>query len=384
MKPWPLLKATRCFHTTVRLLDLYKHLGVSRNASTDEIRDAYKRHAKRLHPDVNKAADAHEQFARLGEAHEVLSDPERRRLYDLTGSSNQQEAQQQAQARSFYEAFGRKGFGGPPGYEPPRKPAPLRPRPTRGKDVTAKLKMELQETLHDRHKQVHYNMESPCPSCSGTGSKDNAPLVTCGSCDGEGFLPLRQGPFVTQWERCAECDGTGRRVRVFCPTCRGKGMASREVPLDVPIPAGARDGQRIVVPRKGHSGPHGGPPGDLILEVSVAPHEWFMTRGTEVHLVLPIPLLLAITGGPYRAITLHGEVEFQVPPGTQYGDVALLKGYGLRKGDGFGDQYVHLAVLIPTGVEPDAAQQLQQLLPPTYPTPDILHALRAKFEPLLR
>lgn len=381
-----LLSRTTCaFQTSRRLFDLYSILGVSKTASEDEIRQAYKQKAKKLHPDINKAANAHEQFAKLGEAHEVLSDANKRRNYDQTGIANPQEAEQQAQQQNMFRNFGgRGGGGGVPGYEPPRKPSPLKHKPVKGKDVTAKVRLDLQDIVNDKLRQVHYGIEEECEPCGGTGSKDKAPLVNCGTCDGDGFLPVRQGPFIVQWQRCDECDGHGKRIRVFCGTCRGKGMAQREVNVEINIPKGVENGQKFRIAKKGSCGPHGGPRGDLLLEAVVAEHDYFIKRGLDIHLVMPIPLILAIAGGPYKAITVHGEAEIQIPPGTQYGDTLVLKGQGLQKGESKGDQHVHLAVLIPEEVDAAAIPELQKLLPVSYPNPDSLRELKAKFEPTLK
>ena len=241
-----------------------------------------------------------------------------------------------------------------------------------------------QEILSDKVKQVHYDILATCEPCGGTGSKDKAPLVDCPACDGDGFLPVRNGPFVVQWERCGECDGTGKRVRVFCPHCRGKGMATREVSVEVAIPQGVESGEKFKVPKHGSDGPVRGPKGDLVLEAVVEDHEWFVRRGLDVHVVMPVPLGLAIGGGPYKVLTLSGEAKVEIPPGTQYGDTLRLEGKGLRRKEQAGDHYVHLAVAIPDGLDAEALAKLQELLPPTYPTPDQLRSLKAKFEPLMK
>eukprot|EP01012_Entosiphon_sulcatum_P006394 TRINITY_DN13006_c0_g1_i1.p1 TRINITY_DN13006_c0_g1~~TRINITY_DN13006_c0_g1_i1.p1 ORF type:complete len:389 (-),score=56.82 TRINITY_DN13006_c0_g1_i1:93-1259(-) len=366
-------------HCTATLSDLYRTLGVARSATPEEIKKAYLAKAKHLHPDVNKDPVAHKQFREVGEAYDVLKDPTRRTLYDEYGISDAQQAEAFTKEQQYNRSRPHPGNF----RARARKPAPLARQPERGTDVKATLAVELEDLARtSKIKQLHFEANTSCNSCSGTGAKDNEPQVDCSDCGGGGFMEVPDlFNMAVSFVPCNGCGGTGKRIRVFCLVCKGKGVTRQQRTMDITLPPGAHDGDIIKIPSKGNCGRHGGPAGDLQVQLQLKPHDWFIAKNRDVHLSYPIPLQLALKGGPLKVLTLYGTETIEVPRGAQVGDAVRIPKCGLpdRKG-GRGDMYVHLSVIIPHlgHSELDRVAPLLDALPAVHATPDLLRALKQK------
>ena len=333
--------------------DYYAALGVAKDATAAEIKKAYRRLARDLHPD--KGGDE-ARFKEVSEAYAVLSDDTKRAEYDeqraLFGSGGFRPGA--GGGFSMGDLFGGGGlgdlFGGMFGNG-------SRPRgPRRGGDVETEVTLDFTEAVNGVTVPLRLASPHACTTCHGSGAKPGTTPRTCGACHGTGSVSRNQGPFSLS-EPCRDCRGRGRIVDDPCPDCRGSGTATRERTLTIRIPAGVSDGQRIRIAGRGSPGEQGGPAGDLFVVVHVTPHPVFGRRGDHLTLTLPVTFSEAVLGAEVEVPTLDGSVRLRVPPGTPGGKTFRVKGRGVRGGD----LLVTVDVVVPRKVSSKARKALETL-----------------------
>ena len=344
--------------------DLYADLGVKRTASPEEIKKAYRKLARKYHPDVNPGnREAEERFKQISLAHDVLADPEKRRTYEEFGTEGLQAGFDAERAREFKRARssgaedfgaagGRGGFGRYTSFEDifgdvfgghglGATPA------QRGPDLEYSLEIDLLSAIRGTTATVALSKPSECTACHGSGSQDRG--TTCSDCHGRGQVKVGSGP-VSFGRRCPRCAGSGRINLRPCAQCRGQGRVAKAERLNVKIPAGVDDGSRIRLAGKGGAGVGGAPAGDLYIVTRVKPHPHLERRGQDLSLDLPLTVGEAMQGATVDVPTPDGPVRLKVPPGSQSGSKLRLRGKGVpaMKGKGRGDFYVVLLVQVPT------------------------------------
>lgn len=380
------LAATPALLQSKKDKDLYAVLGIARNATPEQIKSAYKKKAKTLHPDVNPNPRAAEDFAEAKQAYETLSDPQKRSMYDMTGNANAAGnfGGQGGGAPGGFNPFagGASPFGaggnpfanmggggaGAPGGAPgggnfsfndfeeifqkmsgsgkDKTRKPQGPEP--GADIHYKLKLTFLEAVNGCNKEISYNTMRRCGSCTGSGFQDSGSRSKCPHCGGRGKKVMSTGFFHMQQD-CTHCGGTGELGRTTCTTCSAKGIVKDRSVQTLPVPKGVDNKERLKVTGKGEAGVRNGPPGNLYVEITVEDHAVFHREGCDIHVITPIALSQAVLGGTVRVPTLTGEVETKVPAGTQQGDKLVLRGRGVHRPNQnrTGDFYIHFAVLLP-------------------------------------
>jgi molecular chaperone DnaJ len=348
--------------------DYYEVLGVGREAGEGEIKKAFRRLARELHPDTNPEPGAEDKFKEAAEAYEVLSDPERRRLYDAYGHEGLRSGgmapnfdQFGSVADIFSAFFGSGGFDTAFGTGRGRRGGAVP-----GADAAVAVAIDLGEAATGSAVDVTYEAEVLCATCHGNGAEPGTPIVTCPRCHGSGQIQAVSRTAFGQLMRTAVCDrcgGDGRIPEQPCTTCRGAGRRLEERTLRVDVPAGIRDGQRIRLSGRGHAGERGGPPGDLYVMVRVREDERFVRDGEDLHTMIDIDAAHAALGTTVQVPTLEGEVPIDVPAGTQPGAVLQLRGRGLpplRRGR-TGDLHVHVNVVIPRRLSREQRELFERL-----------------------
>jgi molecular chaperone DnaJ len=347
-------------------MDFYIVLGVPREASVGDIKRAYKRLARRYHPDINPGdREAEARFRQIVDAYETLIDPDRRRRYD-TGAATQPTGDS--------SAFGFAGFdfsGSVEGHRATtfgelfeevftRLADRERPGQQRGADLHFRTSLSFEEAWHGVERQVALTRLDTCRSCAGSGYHRTAESP-CLACEGSGVVRSVRGHMVFA-KNCAHCGGTGRRRQLLCDTCRGQGLETRSESLNVTIPAGIGDGARVRVAGKGHAGVRGAPPGDLVVEVEVRPHELYRRQGDEVHFVLPIAIHEAALGAKIDIATPDGPTRLRVPPGTQSGQRFRLRERGVPspRGGPRGDLVVEVRLMLPKVLDERSKELLRE------------------------
>ena len=330
--------------------DYYDVLGVSKSASADEIKKAYRKLAKKYHPDMNKAEDAEAKFKEVQEAYEVLSDAEKKSTYDRFGHAgmNQQGGFSSADFGGFEDIFGSffgGGFGGFGGQQ--RQPA----GPTRGQDRLMRMQVEFEDAIFGKTESVNLSVDEKCDKCHGTGANTPSDKKTCHTCNGRGSVMTQQNtPFgvIQNQQVCPTCHGTGEEITVKCTKCKGKGYESKRIKVDIKIPAGINTGQQLRVEGKGERGSRGGDNGDLYLEIVVKPHKHFIRDGKNIMLTIPISAVDATLGATIDVPTVYGDVELNIPSGTQHGARLRLKEKGVKdlRGGTSGDQIVSVEIKV--------------------------------------
>ena len=362
--------------------DFYDVLGVSSDASEDEIKRAYRKKASEYHPDVNDDPDAEEKFKKAQKAKEVLTDEEKRRAYDRMGH----ERFEQAEKRGGFDGGGGAGggpfggggggpfggggaggmgdifeqfFGGGAGGRGGRGD-----RPRQGSDLRTRLRLDLEEVYDGSEKTVTVRRPERCDECRGDGHPPGTDSRTCPECNGRGqTTQVQQTPLgrVQQTQTCRRCSGEGELYEETCGECGGEGQVRREASLSVDIPAGIQDGQTLRMEGEGAPGENGGPNGDLLIEVSVADHPGFERDGDDLHYRQAISFPQATFGDTVTVPTMDGEVELAVPEGTQSGERFRLDGKGMPRlrRRGHGDLYVTVQVVTPESLNEEQREALE-------------------------
>ncbi|MBO0886544.1 MAG: molecular chaperone DnaJ [Acidimicrobiales bacterium] len=347
--------------------DFYQVLGVDRSASDDEIRRAYRRLARELHPDANGGDPASEErFKRVTVAYETLRDPERRRRYDMFGPDGERgggfdpsDLFGGAGLGDLFETFfGQSPFGG--------RARRGRSGPERGADAEVALQLSFEEAVFGAEREVSLPVPVTCTACDGSGARVGTTASTCPTCRGAGEVrQVRQsilGNMVTTGP-CPRCGGRGEVIESPCPECRGDGRRTERRTYTVPVPAGVDDGTTLRLAGRGPAGPRGGPPGDVYVHIRVSPDERFERAGYDLRHVLRLPFTQAALGAQLVLETLDGTHELQIPAGTQTGRVFRLRGQGVPhvQGRGRGDLLVSVVVETPTDLTPEQEDLLRQL-----------------------
>lgn len=333
--------------------DFYEVLGVSKSASKEEIRKAYRKLSKQYHPDLNKEQGAEEKFKEVTEAFETLSDESKRANYDRFGHSDPNQG---------FGGFG--GFGGGSadgfGFEDifstffgggsTRRRDPNAPR--KGDDLQYTMTVDFMEAVFGKETEVELPREETCDTCDGTGAKKGTPVNTCSHCGGSGQISVTQNTPLGQMvnrRTCPHCQGTGKNIPEKCKTCHGSGRVTKRKKIKVTIPAGIDDGQQLRVSGQGEAGVNGGPSGDLYIVFRVRDHESFVREGDDIYLEVPVTFPQLALGDEIEVPTVHGNVKLKVPAGTQTGTNFRLRGKGVKNvhGQGQGDQHVIIKVVTP-------------------------------------
>lgn len=342
------------------MADYYAVLGVAREASQEDIKRAYRKLARELHPDVNP--EEGERMKAVTEAYSVLSDPEKRQRYDLGGSD----------AFAGMGGFGGAGFGGLGdimdaffGGSAGAARGP-RTRVRHGADVLARVELELDETAFGANKEVSFDTAILCSECNGSGTARGTHPETCPTCRGRGEVSQVQRSFLGQvmtTRTCSTCNGVGSRITHPCGTCLGEGRIPERRVVTVKIPAGVEHGMRIRLTGEGEIGPGGGPAGDLYVEVVELPHPVFERDGDDLHCKVSLPMTAAALGTSVTLRTLDGDEDIAIKAGTQGGTVIPLRARGVPRlrGGGRGDLYVHVEVITPTRLDDEQETLLRQL-----------------------
>jgi molecular chaperone DnaJ len=343
--------------------DYYGLLGVDRGATDEQLKKAYRKLARELHPDVNADPAAQERFKQVTAAYEVLSDPQKRQVVDLGGDplapggggAGNPFAGGFAGFGDIMDAF--FGGGGPRG---PRS------RAQQGSDALLRIECELDEMAFGTTRELSVETAVLCGSCTGSGCAPGTLPTTCETCRGRGEVQQVQRSFLGQVmtsRTCPRCVGTGTVIEHPCAECHGDGRVRARRTLTVKVPAGIEDGMRIRLSGEGEVGPGGGPSGDLFVEVHQKPHPVFTRDGDDLHCTISIPMTAAALGTSIPLVTLDGEEALDIPAGTQPAEVMTLKARGVPhlRGSGRGHLHVHLDVQVPTKLDDQQAELLRQL-----------------------
>jgi molecular chaperone DnaJ len=347
--------------------DYYDVLGVARSASADEIKKAYRRLARQYHPDLNREPDAEARFKEINEAYEVLSDSDKRAMYDRFGH-------QAVGGAGGYDPFG-GGFphGGPAGdifssifdaFMNQGARGASGPSPLRGADLRYHLQVEFEEAIFGTEKEISFQRLETCVTCRGNGAEPGSDLVRCPKCNGQGEIRTRAPIFnMLTVVTCDQCGGTGQTVSVPCHTCRGEGRTRATRKVKVNVPPGVDTGLQLRLRGEGEAGMRGGPPGDLLVAISVKEHQIFHRNGNDIVLELPVNVALAALGGEIKVPTLTGEETLEIPPGTQHETLFRLRGKGAPslRGAGRGDQVIVTRIVVPTKVTDRQRELLEEL-----------------------
>lgn len=355
--------------------DYYEVLGLSKGASAAEIKKAYRKLSKQYHPDLNKEAGADEKFKEIAEAYEILSDDNKKAQYDRFGHSAFEQG-------GFGGAGGFSGFGG--GFSDAdfddlgdifssffggggRRRNPNAPR--QGEDLLHRMHISFKDSVFGVKKTIKLRKDVECNHCHGSGAKDASSVHTCPNCHGSGMETyIQQSVFgqVQSQRTCSRCNGTGKEIKDKCAHCFGKGHNNKEIEYEVDIPAGIKSGQRVRLQGKGGPGVNGGPAGDLFIEVMVAEDNYFHRDGDDIYTELEISPAQAVLGTKIDVRTLTGEIELNIPAGTQHGRKFKLTGKGVKNvmGYGMGDHYIIATIKIPkdlTSRERELYEELAKL-----------------------
>jgi len=347
--------------------DYYEILGVSKTATSDEIKSSFRRLAKKYHPDINKEADAEEKFKEVQEAYAILSDENKRKQYDQFGHAA---FEQGGAGFSGFSGFDASGFdfsdifdnifGG--GFSSSFQ-GNKQNRKTRGNDTLMRVKLSFLEAVYGCKKDINLDVLLECDNCHGKGGFDES---TCDECHGSGTITSEQrtlfGSFLTK-TTCPKCNGLGKTYKRSCPDCKGKGRVRKNQTLTITIPKGVDSGNRLRVANKGEAGTNGGPNGDLYLEFIVMDHDFYVREHDDIYLEVPLTISEAVLGCKKEIPTLYGNVKLTIPAGTDNGDKQRIKGKGIendttrRKGD----MYLVMKVITPKKLSKEQKKLFEKL-----------------------
>ena len=353
--------------------DHYAALGVARDASADDIKRAYRKLARQYHPDVNPGnKEAEEKFKQISAAYDVLSTPDKRKLYDEFGSEGLRGGFDPEQARSYRRYREDRATSGAPEQDVPfdfdfgdlfgararSSRAPRQGFPIAGEDIRVTVKLDFVTALRGTLIQVRSPVVSTCPTCVGSGEQPGSAAETCPECQGTGKRKLAHGP-MNLLTICPRCGGDGK-IHTPCSACAGAGTIASEQTVDVRIPAGADDGSELRVRGRGGAGLAGGPDGDLIIRTEVESHPYFRRDGLDLTLTLPITLHEAYAGATISVPTPTGPVQTKIPPHAQSGTKLRLRGKGVTRGTSVGDLFLELSVRVPEAADEALAGALRE------------------------
>ncbi len=342
--------------------DFYEVLGVSKNASKDEIKSAYRKLAKKYHPDINKDPDAPKKFEEVQEAYDVLYDDNKRKQYDQFGmAAFTQGASTGGGGNPFGQGFSSQGFGDVDlgdifssffGGGARRSSSRAR-GPQKGDDALYRVRISFMDAINGKTITVPVDYDEPCAHCHGTGAESSSDVETCPYCGGAGYTTVQERTIfgvMNSQQTCSHCGGSGKIVKNKCHLCGGSGYKHIKKDLSVHIPAGINAGQQIRVKDKGGRGYNGGPNGDLFVEVFVSDHPYFTRDGNDVHMDVPLSFVDCALGIEIDIPTVYGEVSVKVPEGTQPDQILKLKGRGIKdlRTEKPGDMYIHIKVKTPS------------------------------------
>lgn len=352
--------------------DYYEVLGLSKGATDDEIKKAYRKLSKKYHPDINKEPDAEEKFKEISEAYEVLSDQQKKAAYDQYGHAATDP--NYGGGDGGFGGFGGGGFsgGGFGGFEDifdsffggaGRTVDPSAPR--QGADLQYNLDLKFEEAIFGTEKEIKYNREDVCHTCGGNGAKPGTQPKTCSKCRGTGQISVeRQTPLgrVMSRQTCDVCHGTGKEIKDLCSTCHGSGHEKKMHKVKVNVPAGVEDGQQMRLANQGEAGINNGPYGDLYVIFQVEESDIFDRDGSEIYYTLPLSFVQAALGDEIQVPTVHGDVKLKVPAGTQTDTKFRLRGKGAPKlrGGATGDQHVRVKIITPKNLNEEQRQTLRK------------------------
>jgi molecular chaperone DnaJ len=346
--------------------DFYEVLGVERTASVDEIKASYRKAALKWHPDRNpeNKHEAEARFRECTEAYSVLSDQEKRQIYDTYGHAGLSGVAGGVDFngtvfQDFHDIFGDFfgfedlfGGGGRRG----------RNRAQRGSDLRYDMTLTFEEAAAGVSTKIKLPKQELCGACHGTGAKAGTGATSCQACGGRGQLAYQQG-FFTITRTCPACQGAGQVIKERCTECRGQGRLEKEKTIELRVPAGVDSGTRLRVPGEGEPGANGGPTGDLYVVLDVKEHSFFERRGADLYCTIPVSIAQAALGAELSVPGLNGEEKLKIPEGTQGGAVFRIKGHGLPdpRGGGNGDLYYHVRVITPAKLNRDQRKLMEQL-----------------------
>lgn len=351
--------------------DYYELLGVSKSANEKEIKSAYKKAALKFHPDNAETGDE-EKFKKLGEAYEVLKDPQKRQMYDQYGEDGLKGMGGFGGAQGFSaEGFGDLGDifssffnGGAGGFSSGRRSSG--PRASRGQDQNVEISLKFLDPLKEIKKKIRFNPLVACSTCNGSGAKSKEDVVICTQCDGAGQVATVQNTILGQIRQvvtCPSCSGSGKFIKNKCTSCKGKAYKREEKELEVTVPAGVYDGATMRLSGVGDAGKNGGPPGDIYLYIHVEEDKELKRDKAEVYTELKIDIADAALGLNTKVRTAHGEKDLQIKAGTQSGTVEVLKQEGFPKLSNparCGDQYVKITVEVPSKLNGEQKKLLEE------------------------
>ena len=347
--------------------DYYEVLGLGKGASEDEIKKAYRKLAKKYHPDLNPGdKTAEEKMKEVNAAYEILSDPEKKARYDqfghagvdpsYGGGGGQYSGFEDFDLGSIFDSF----FGGGMGGGQTRRSGPRK-----GESIRASVTLTFEEAAFGCQKQITVNRVETCPDCGGSGAKAGTSAETCPDCHGTGQIKTTQRTILGMMSTsspCSRCRGTGKIIKDPCPSCRGAGSLRKQRMITVQIPAGIDHGQTISVRGEGNAGQNGGPAGDIFVTVNVTPHEIFKRRGQDVMVELPVTFVQAALGAELEAPSIDGKISYNMPEGTQPDTVFRIRGKGIPNlnGRGRGDQFIKVKIEIPRNLTREQKDILRQ------------------------
>ncbi|MFD1406875.1 molecular chaperone DnaJ [Kroppenstedtia eburnea] len=347
--------------------DYYEALGVARDASSEDIRKAYRKMARQYHPDVNKSPDAEQKFKEVTEAYEVLRDPQKKANYDRFGSADPGAAGAGAGGfGGFGPGAGASDFGFGDIFDMFFGGGRRNPHaPRQGADLEYRLTIDFKDAVFGREMDISIPRTETCGNCHGSGAKPGTHPETCPRCQGTGQSETVQNtPFgrIVNKRVCQDCSGRGKIIKEKCEECSGSGQVKKRRKIHINIPSGIDEGKQLRVSGEGEPGLNGGPPGDLYITIKVRPHDFFKRQGDDIACELPITFVQAALGDEVVVPTLKGRAKIKIPAGTQTGAEFRLRGKGVPRlyGRGHGDQQIRVRVVTPTGLSEEQKRLLRE------------------------